>query len=681
MNRMPTRFFGPIRSLLVLLAAASIAVAVSAQALQDDPPGRVARLSDLDGQVWFYSPDSGDWVGATRNRPLTTGDRLATDAGARAELQVGSTTLRLDADTELEVLALDDDRLSLRLHSGSVAARVRDLANAGEVDLATDAGRFIVRRAGSYRFDHRDHTSHATVYSGQARYEGPNSGLPINAGQRAEFWIDAGGVAQYSLSTPLADAFAAWNGERDRLAANSVSARYVSPEMTGAQELDRYGRWEQSQEYGSLWIPTTVVAGWAPYSHGRWAWVRPWGWTWVDDAPWGFAPFHYGRWVNVRNTWGWTPGVRVVRPVYAPALVAWVGGPQVSVSVNIGGPSVGWFPLAPREVFVPSYRVSPRYAQNINITHVTNITQITNVYNNPQAPRQFENRHRPNAITVVPVAVLTEHKPVAPAAAQLRPAPWVRQLQAEPGRTVALVAPPVLAPVVPARVDAGAVRLPPGATDRPATGRPDSVPRDRDTGDRRNGRQDPGRPASEAPRVPEPMTPVAPMATAAPVVPAAPVALPARPAVAPPAATGPTMRAQPVKRGDDQPDDRRASPRPEAPAAADARRPQRAQPAPALPAPRPVEQPTVVPRSVEAPRQVPAPAAPRPADVQRPAPAQAPAAPQPVQTQRPAPVVAPAAPAPPPPEVKKPDAKKAEPQNDGPDQKRTNPREPREQQR
>ena len=48
---------------------------------------------------------------AARNQPVTTGDRLATDAGARAELHVGSTTLRLDARSELEVARLDDEPL------------------------------------------------------------------------------------------------------------------------------------------------------------------------------------------------------------------------------------------------------------------------------------------------------------------------------------------------------------------------------------------------------------------------------------------------------------------------------------------------------------------------------------------------------------------------------------------
>jgi len=482
--------------MLALAGSATLALAGGAQAqgADLDPPGRVARLAEVNGQVWIYSPDGGEWVSAARNQPLTTGDRLATDAGARAEMQIGSTSVRLDGSSELEVVQLDDEHVALDLHDGSAIARVRDPGGAGQLELTTDEGRFVALRTGTYRLDRNNGRSDITVYSGQARYEGPNSGLPVEAGQRAEFWIDSGGVAQYSTLSPINDAFAGWSNDRDRRFVGAVAERYVSPEMTGAAELDAYGRWEQTPDYGSVWIPTTVAVDWAPYSQGHWAWVRPWGWTWVDDAPWGFAPFHYGRWVYLRNNWCWTPGVRVARPVYAPALVGWVGGARGNVSVTIGGgPAVGWFPLAPREVYVPSYRVSPRYARNVNITNVTNVTVINNVFANPQGPREFENRRFPRAITVVPANVMAERRPVGPAAAQYRQTPGVREFAGQPGRTTALLAPPVAAPSFPARgSDPRAVRPPPGARpdagDRPGfAGRPGFSPRDRDRNGDRNG--------------------------------------------------------------------------------------------------------------------------------------------------------------------------------------------------
>ncbi|MGI8746549.1 MAG: DUF6600 domain-containing protein [Bryobacteraceae bacterium] len=119
--------------------------------------------------------------------------------------------------------------------------------------------------------------------------------------------------------------------------------------------------------------------------YGHWAWIEPWGWTWVDDAPWGFAPFHYGRWAVIGGGWGWIPGPARVRPVYAPALVAWVGGPRFNLSISVGGGGggVAWFPLGPREVYVPGYRASPAYINRVNTTNTTiNNVNVTNVYNN-----------------------------------------------------------------------------------------------------------------------------------------------------------------------------------------------------------------------------------------------------------------------------------------------------------
>ncbi|MEO8057228.1 MAG: DUF6600 domain-containing protein [Burkholderiales bacterium] len=621
----PRRFFGLTGALIIAAASLLLAFGARAQSTGEvDPPGRVARLSELNGQVWLYNPDTAEWVSADLNRPLTNGDRLATDPGARAELQVGSTILRLDASSELEVLQLDDDIISLQLHGGSMTARVRNLTDAGEVDVQTEEGRFALQRAGRYRIDRDRPSSLLTVYTGEAAYEGANSALTVNQGQRAEFWLDSSNAAQYSVSSPVSDDFAAWNSERDRLADRVVAPRYVSAEMTGVEELDRYGSWDQNTEYGALWVPRGVAAGWAPYSSGHWAYVRPWGWTWVDDAPWGFAPFHYGRWVYYRNNWGWAPGTRVARPVYAPALVAWVGGPRASVSVNIGGgPAVGWFPLAPREVYVPGYRVSPRYVQNINITNVTNASSITAVINNPRAPREFGNRRFPNALTVVPAAVMTERRPVAPAAAQLRNTPWVRDMAREPRRGEVVVTAPIAAPRAPVQANerrpvapppgtAGNVRaprdgLPPrGGEPGRAPGQAQDGGRGADRGDRRPGqREEAGRPD------PSPNRPVG----AGPGAPAAPAAVGTP--NAPPTNAAPTQRPAnepPLRRpGSGAGDDRRGPGREMIPAPAPAPAPAAApSPAPAAVAPvRPAVQPQPV-APVAQPRPVAPPARPAP---------------------------------------------------------------------
>jgi hypothetical protein len=406
----------------LLARAAAVAFALLSFAggawADDDPPGRVGRLADIQGTVWVFSPDDNEWIGAVRNRPVTTGDRIATDRNARAELRVGSTTVRLDGQSELEVLRLDDERMHWQLHEGSMAARLHSRANAREFEVVTREGRFMPQQGGHYRVDRDDDTSVATVWSGSLRFEGEGQSLVIEQGQRAELWND--GTTRYSLSDSQPDAFSDWVAAREREEERLAAAPYVSPEMTGAEDLGRHGHWHEHTEYGPLWVPAVVMPGWAPYRYGHWAFIRPWGWTWVDDAPWGFAPFHYGRWVHFRGAWGWAPGRYVARPVYAPALVAWIGGPRIGLSVRIGSaPKVGWFPLGPREVYVPGYRASRGYVRNVNITHVTNITNITNIVNQPGKTahgHRYVNRHVPDAVTVVPEDVVRQRRPVAPVA-------------------------------------------------------------------------------------------------------------------------------------------------------------------------------------------------------------------------------------------------------------------------
>lgn len=604
-----------------------------------DPPGRVGRIVDTFGQAWLYSPDTGEWIDAVRNRPITTGDHLATDPGARAEVTVGSTTLRLDGATELEVARLDDDAVVLHLHSGALALRVRDGRAVGELELTTPEGRIRVQTAGRYRIDRSDRGTELTVDAGQAQWEGPGNGLTLVSGQRGQLWIEPNGVAQYAITEPLRDAFAVWNADRDRAFARAPVARYVSPEMTGAQDLDRYGRWEQSPDYGPLWYPVAVPVTWAPYTAGHWAWVRPWGWTWVDDAPWGFAPFHYGRWVHYGGRWCWAPGRYVARPVYAPALVAWIGGPQAGLAVTVGGgPAVGWVPLAPHEVYVPAFRAAPRYLREVNVTHVTNVTNITTIINNP--PREYANWRAPHGVTVVPASVIERREPVAPHAERSRELPAVRAfVQAPPPRPVAVFAPPV---GVPPPVHAPQARppAPPGFAGR--------VERSEE------GR----RTIPERPRMPPAAEVRAPVAAPAPASPPPRATPPAR-AVPPPAvrpAEAPVVRPAeaPVVRPAQAPaetaagaraneagpapnvDGRRTIPRP--PGREERLGRERREPmpsnAPAAPA---VVAPAPAPRTVEAPRPV---EGPRPAETARVRPPEPvrPAAPaRPVEAARPAP--------------------------------------------
>jgi len=384
-----------------------LALACLAGSAWADAPGRVGRLAEVHGTVWLFDVETGEWVHAHRNRPLTSGDRLATERQARAELRIGSTTVRLDESTDLELQRVDDDRMELRLFSGSVAARLRSRDTAREFELRSAVGRFQPLRAGHYRVDAGERLSAAGVWSGELRFDSNDSTLVLRSGQRGEFWQQHG-VTHYTWATMPGDDFERWVVADDRRDEQLAATRYVSPEMTGWEDLDAHGRWDRHPEYGTVWVPMHVSSGWAPYRYGQWVWRRPWGWTWVDDAPWGFAPFHYGRWAWWGGRWCWVPGAYVARPAFAPALVGWVGGSGVSVSVRIGGgPLVGWVPLAPYEVYQPGYRVRPDYWERVN------------PYPRPRPGREpimYGNQGVPNGVTLVPADALKLRQPIASAA-------------------------------------------------------------------------------------------------------------------------------------------------------------------------------------------------------------------------------------------------------------------------
>lgn len=388
-----------------------------------DPPSRVARLGYISGAVSFSPAGENDWLQATINRPLTTGDRLWADTGARAEIQVGGAMIRMNAGTGVSVLNLDDRIAQLQLTQGILSVRVRRLEPNQVFEVDTPNLAFTLRQPGEYRIE-VDPDGNATtivVRRGQGEVYGEDAAYVIDSRQPYRF--TGTGLREYQyVDAPRLDEFDRWSSGRDRSYDNSVSVRYVSEDVVGYQDLDENGTWRVDATYGNVWIPSRVAAGWAPYHDGHWAWVDPWGWTWVDDAPWGFAVSHYGRWTNLGGTWGWVPGPVRTRAYYAPALVAFVGGDNFQLTIssgNVGG--VAWFPLGPREVYRPSYPVSRGYFENINHSNtVINNTVINNYYNNSNVTHVvYANREVPGAVVAVPTTVFVQSQPVSRAAVRV----------------------------------------------------------------------------------------------------------------------------------------------------------------------------------------------------------------------------------------------------------------------
>ncbi len=397
-----------------------VVVALWAGFVSADPPTRVARVGYIQGPVSFSPAGENDWVIATLNRPLVTGDRLWADAGARIELQVGSAVVRLGAGTSVTLLNLDDRVAQFQLAQGTLNVRVRYVNPDELIEIDTPNLAYVIRRAGQYRVsvDPNGEATQVSTSNGQAEVYGEGASYVVDSGK--SFRFSGTGLRDYeNLALPGGDEFDRWAMERDRSYDNSVSARYVSRDVIGYQDLDAHGTWRVVPEYGNVWMPTHVSADWAPYRDGHWAWVDPWGWTWVDDAPWGFAVSHYGRWASIGGGWGWIPGPVAARAVYAPALVAFIGGSNFQIAISSGNVSaVGWFPLGPRDVYRPAYPVSRNYFNNVNVTNtVINTTNITNVYNNPSVTNvTYVNQQVTGAVVTVPTTAFVQSQPVARAA-------------------------------------------------------------------------------------------------------------------------------------------------------------------------------------------------------------------------------------------------------------------------
>lgn len=406
------RWFALIAAFLI--AGCTTVGNADAQGTSDSPPliaGRVA-VAEGDAQIWRVEEDGdGLWDDAVVNDVVTAGAGLYTGADGRNEVRVGPHTFRLAPASRGGFSQLDYSTAVFDLEYGTLNVRLARPEH-GESTAVTVAGtRLDLVAPGRYRIDATDRGPvRLTVFEGHGTVRGAANTVGVGAGQAVVVQPGASGIAyEQAVSTD----FDQWAYARDSQYQQARSAQYVSPYMTGYEELDRYGDWTPDATYGVVWYPRAVPTDWAPYRHGQWRWVRPWGWTWVDYAPWGYAPFHYGRWVMVGPRWCWVPGGYIRRPVWAPALVGFVG---TSVGISVGvGPTVGWYPLAPWHRYEPHYRHGPTYVTVINQTIIQRP---------PHGVSPHGNRDR--GATIVPGSRFREpiHRvalPVQPRPEQLKP--------------------------------------------------------------------------------------------------------------------------------------------------------------------------------------------------------------------------------------------------------------------
>jgi hypothetical protein len=345
-----------------------------------DPPGRAFRVATIEGhaQVRNLQEDTRGEIGV--NWTVGAGYALSTERFSKTELRVGSSIFRLDEESELEILQLDDQRLQLRLNYGGLAVQISNPAMLAQLIVDTPQGRLQWQEVGRSRIQvwPRSSRSSLNVFSGKVQYAAGANQISVRAGHQVEYFGDDVSTNSASLTE-----FDRWGESRDLAQVISPETlRYVSSETTGYEELDRQGYWRDSSQYGMVWTPNS--RDWMPYRQGHWEWVSPWGWTWVDGTPWAYVTSHYGRWAWLDSRWCWVPGQHNNRPTWSPALVGWISNGQTLHSPVPHG-KVSWFPLGPREAWIPWYASSPQYVHRVNQYYVPNL-QVGQVY----APNHYQ---------------------------------------------------------------------------------------------------------------------------------------------------------------------------------------------------------------------------------------------------------------------------------------------------
>lgn len=373
-----------IVGLAILVLLSLTVLAVEPGRAEEEPTPGVARVSLIHGDVSTMRGDSGDWVASTVNAPIVRGDKISTGERSQTEIELDyANILRLAPSTEVKIADLARTRIQVQVAQGLVNFTV---SKGSEADVEIDTPNMAVRpvREGSYRIqvDSASETQ-LIVRNGEAEVSTPQGSTKVEKGHIIN--VHGTDNPEYQIAeAPKRDDWDKWNKDRDEAIQDAQSWRYANHYYTGAQDLDRNGRWVNVPGYDWCWTPY-VNLGWVPYRDGSWVWEPYWGWTWVSYEPWGWAPYHYGRWFSYGDSWYWWPGHHYYGyyPIWAPAYVSFIGfgfgGHNWHFGFGFGFGSIGWLPLGP-------YDRHHAWWGHHNSYNVVNITNVTNVGSGGRGP-------------------------------------------------------------------------------------------------------------------------------------------------------------------------------------------------------------------------------------------------------------------------------------------------------
>ena len=372
------RFF-----ILILLATfGTLAAGGKAAAADDRDDILVGRIAHVEGKLLRYVEEGKDWVVTVKDAPFGLEDALYAGENTRAEFILPNQTwLRVGENTQVQLLTLNQDTTTVDVASG--LARLYNKSRDAVVKVTTpfgyvvapgdtifdlyvgDESMEVIAVRGNVDFVHDSTQTRYEVREGDSSIIADRSGTARGNGTVDSIWDD-------------------WNGQRDdlwaqRLRTRGQSTEYLpEPIRDQAYSLEENGRWERvyyEGDYRDMWRPTRIDPGWRPFTAGRWS-VYYGDNCWIPDEPFGYVTHHYGSWVYVEpyRTWYWLPPVvRVVADTprffigfgWYPGRVGWIHS----------GPSIGWVPLAPDEVYY-GYRPWGHRTVVIHRTTVINLNII-----------------------------------------------------------------------------------------------------------------------------------------------------------------------------------------------------------------------------------------------------------------------------------------------------------------